>query len=182
MIDVNFVIKHIRDREYMEGVDRSEYRVRSTGEVFTPTELVIRYIDWCEKTYPDSFTNPANNFCDNSCGDGQILGEVLIRKMERGIDFETALNSIYGVEYEQTNVDVCRERLLCGQEHLRHVVGKNIQCRDALKFGYNFKPMGPARKNTEGKARLRQEKRDKLEALKKKKESHQKKLFGAILG
>ena len=138
MIAVNFVIKHIRDREHMEGVDRSEDRVRSTGEVFTPKELVIRYIDWCEKTYPDSFTDSANNFCDNSCGDGQFLGEVLIRKMERGIDFETALNSIYGVEYEQTNVEVCRERLLCGQEHLRHVVEKNIVCADALEYDYRF--------------------------------------------
>lgn len=138
MIDVHSVINHIRNREYMEGVDRSKTRVRSTGEVFTPTELVIRYIDWCEKTYPDAFIDPTNNFCDNSCGDGQFLGEVLIRKMERGVDFETALSTIYGVEYEQTNVDICRERLLCGQEHLRHIVEKNIVCADSLTYNYRF--------------------------------------------
>jgi hypothetical protein len=138
MIDVDFAIKHIRDREYMGGVNRSKSRVRSTGEVFTPTDLVIKYIDWCEKTYPDSFTDPENNFCDNSCGDGQFLGEVLIRKMERGIDFETALASVHGVEYEQTNVDLCRERLLCGQEYLRHIVEKNIVCHDSLTYNYQF--------------------------------------------
>jgi hypothetical protein len=129
MIDlefVNFVKKHIRDREYMGGIDRSKSRVRSTGEVFTPSDLAIKYIDWCEKTYPDSFTDPTNNFCDNSCGDGQFLGEILIRKLERGIEFETA------------NVDLCRERLLCGQEHLRHIVEKNIVCHDALTYNYCF--------------------------------------------
>jgi hypothetical protein len=138
MIDVDSAIRHIRDREYMAGVARTKSRVRSTGEVFTPTELVIRYLDWCEKTYPDSFTDPTNNFCDNSCGDGQFLGEVLIRKLERGIDFETALESIHGVEYEQTNVDLCRERLLCGQEHLRRIVEKNIVCADSLTYDYRF--------------------------------------------
>jgi hypothetical protein len=122
----------------MGGINRAKSRVRSTGEVFTPTDLVIKYIDWCEKNYPDAFTDPTNNFCDSSCGDGQFLGEVLIRKMERGIDFETALESLHGVEYEQTNVDLCRERLLCGQEHLKHVVEKNIVCADSLTYNYSF--------------------------------------------
>jgi hypothetical protein len=74
-------------------------------------------------------------------------------------------------------VDLCRERLLCGREDLRPIVEQNIQCRDALKFGYNFEPMGPARRNTEEKARIRQQKLK----VKQKKEAHQKKLFGAIL-
>jgi hypothetical protein len=138
MIDLNSVIKHIRNREYMSGINRTKSRVRSTGEVFTPTELVIAYIDWCEKSYPDAFTDPENNFCDNSCGDGQFLGEVLIRKMERGIDFETALKSLHGVEYEQTNVDLCRERLLCGQNHLKSIVDQNIVCADSLTYNYSF--------------------------------------------
>jgi hypothetical protein len=77
---------------------------------------------------------------------------------------------------------------LCGQEQFRHILEKNIQCRDALKFGYNFEPMGPARRNTEDKARskqrrlkVKQEKIAKLEEAKKKKEAQQKKLFGEII-
>ena len=179
------VIDHIRDRTYMGGVERDQLRVKATGEVFTPTELVREMLG---QIPIEQFTDPAKTFLDNSCGDGQFLGEVLIRKMENGSTFEQALSTIYGVDLMIDNIDLCRERLLCGQEHLRHLVEKNIQCRDGLKFGYNFKPMGPARRNTEKKARAKQEKLKakqeklaKLELAKTNKEAQQKKLFGKII-
>jgi hypothetical protein len=182
---ISEVIDHIRNRTYMGGVERDKLRVKATGEVFTPTELVCTML----KQIPnDQFTDPTKTFLDNSCGDGQFLGEILIRKMENGSTFEQALSTIYGVDLMIDNVDLCRERLLCGREDLRHIVEQNIQCRDALKFGYNFEPMGPARKNTEEKARARQqklkdkqEKLAKLEEIKKKKELREKKLFGQPL-
>ena len=63
----------------------------------------------------------------------------MIRKLENGIDFETALSTIYGVDMMQDNVDLCRERLLCGREDLRHIVEKNIIQGDALKIkNWNF--------------------------------------------
>jgi hypothetical protein len=182
---INDVIDHIRNRSYMGGIDRDQLRVKATGEVFTPTPLVQEILD---KISLDQFTDPSKTFLDNSCGDGQFLGEVLIRKMENGSSFEEALSTIYGVDLMIDNVDLCRERLLCGQEHLRHIVEKNIQCRDGLKFGYNFELMGKARRNTEEKARTRQQKlktkqeqQAKLTEIKKKKEAQQKKLFGEII-
>jgi hypothetical protein len=144
------VVDHIRDRTYMSGVQRTQARVKSTGEVFTPTELVREML---EQIPIDQFTDPTKTFLDNSCGDGQFLGEVLIRKMENGSTLEQALSTIYGTDLMIDNVDLCRERLLCGQEHMRHIVEQNIQCRDALKFGYNFEPMGPARRKNEDRAR-----------------------------
>jgi len=88
----------------------------------------------------------------------------------------------------QDNVDLCRERLLCGREDLRHIVEQNIQCKDALKYGYKFEPMGPARRKTEERARARQarkkaeqEKQALLEETKKKKQAQEKKLFGESL-
>jgi hypothetical protein len=141
---------HIRNRSYMGGVERATLRVKSTGEVFTPTPLVQQVL---EKIPLTEFQDPTKTFLDNSCGDGQFLGEVLIRKMENGSTFEQALSTIYGTDLMIDNVDQCRERLLCGQEHLRHIVEKNIQCRDSLTFGNNFNPMGPGRRNTEHKLR-----------------------------
>jgi hypothetical protein len=182
---INDVVDHIRNRTYMGGVERDKLRVKATGEVFTPTPLVQEIL---EKISLDQFQDPSKTFLDNSCGDGQFLGEVLIRKMENGSTFEQALGTIYGVDLMIDNVDLCRERLLCGREDLRHIVEKNIQCRDGLKFGYNFEPMGPARRNTEEKARIKQqklkakqEKLAKLEEAKKKKEDRQKRLFGEII-
>jgi type I restriction-modification system DNA methylase subunit len=84
------------------------------------------------------FKDPSKTFLDNSCGDGQFLSEVLIRKVQNGVDFETALRSIYGVDMMEDNVQLCRDRLLCGQEHLRRVVETNIVCHDALTYDYSF--------------------------------------------
>lgn len=122
----------------MSGVERDSLRVKSTGEVFTPTNRVQLELDKLAIVDPTLFSDPTKTFLDNSCGDGQFLGEVLIRKVQNGIDFETALSTIYGVEFMQDNVELCRRRLLCGQEHLRHIVEKNIVCHDALTYNYLF--------------------------------------------
>ena len=129
------VINHIRNRDYMSGVERDHSRVKATGEVFTPTPLVQEILDQLPM---EQFTDPSKKFLDNSCGDGQFLGEVLIRKMENGSTFEQALGTIYGVDLMQDNVDECRKRLLCGQPHLQHIVERNIVCHDALTYDYSF--------------------------------------------
>ena len=138
MQSINQIIKHIRDREYMSGVERDAARIKSTGEIFTPTDRVQKELNKIEKIQPDIFIDVSNTFIDPGCGDGQFLGEVLIRKMETGSTFEQALSTIYGVDLMQDNVDLCRERLLCGQEHLRHIVERNIVCHDALTYDYSF--------------------------------------------
>ena len=138
MQSINQIIKHIRDREYMSGVERDSARIKSTGEIFTPTDRVQKELNKIEKIQPDIFIDVSNTFIDPGCGDGQFLGEVLIRKMENGSTFEQALSTIYGVDLMQDNVDLCRERLLCGQEHLRHIVERNIVCHDALTYDYSF--------------------------------------------
>ena len=124
----------------MSGVERDKLRIKATGEVFTPTELVRDILDKLSK---EIFQNSKKTILDPSCGDGQFLGEVLIRKVENGIDFEQALSTIYGVDIMQDNVDLCRERLLCGQEHLKHIVEKNIVCADALRYHYRFDDTDP---------------------------------------
>jgi hypothetical protein len=139
----------------MGGVERDQLRVKSTGEVFTPTELVREML---EQIPIEQFTDPAKTFLDNSCGDGQFLGEVLIRKMENGSTFEQALSTTYGVDLMQDNVDLCRERLLCGREDLRHIVEQNIYQADGLKFSYEFKPMSNTRQKREQLHRQRAKK------------------------
>lgn len=133
--DLSNIVDHIRNRTYMSGVERDRARVKATGEVFTPTELVREML---EQIPIDQFTDPNKTFLDNSCGDGQFLGEVLIRKMENGSTFEQALQTVYGVDLMQDNVDLCRERLLCGREDLRHIVERNIVCHNALTYDYSF--------------------------------------------
>jgi hypothetical protein len=125
------VIDHIRNRSYMSGVERDKARVKSTGEIFTPTTLVQEVLDQTPMELDATVL-------DNSCGDGQFLGEVLIRKVESGSTFEQALSTIYGVDLMQDNVDLCRERLLCGRKDLQHIVEQNIVCADGLRYHYRF--------------------------------------------
>jgi len=132
---INQVIHHTRNREYMSGIERDKARTRATGEVFTPTPLVQEILN---QIPIEQFQDPSKTFLDPSCGDGQFLSEVLIKKMENGSTFEQALSTIYGVDIMPDNVALCKDRLLCGQEHLRHIVDKNIVCADALQYDYSF--------------------------------------------
>jgi hypothetical protein len=175
------VIDHIRDRTYMGGVERDQLRVKATGEVFTPTELVREIL---EQIPVEQFTDPNKTFLDNSCGDGQFLGEVLICKMENGSTFEQALSTIYGVDLMIDNVDECRKRLLCGSQDPKHiaVVEQNIYQADALKkFSYKFEPMSDTRRKREQLHRRRAEKAKKA-ADKTKKEQEFKDRANKLLG
>jgi hypothetical protein len=134
-------ISHVRDRNYMSGVDRDQHRIKLTAEVFTKTELVIEILDKIELSQPDIFLNPEKTFLDNSCGDGQFLSEVIIRKMERsGCSLVQALKTTYGVELMEDNVIECRKRLSGPNptQEIMDIVNKNIVCYDALTYDYSF--------------------------------------------
>ena len=158
-ITLNEVIDHIRNRTYMSGVERDKLRVKATGEVFTPTELVLEIL---ENVPIEKFTDPTKTFLEPSCGDGQFLGEVLIRKMENGSTFEQALSTVYGVDLMIDNCLECIKRLHgVGQEPVIKTIegtdipkvwrkdglnaifevnGKisNIVCADGLLYDYSF--------------------------------------------
>ena len=171
---VDKIINHVRNRSYMSGVERYTTRVKVTSEVFTPTTLVIEILN---KFPQELFTDTTKTFLDPTCGDGQFLGEVLIRKMENGSTFEEALSTTYGVDLMIDNVDLCRERLLCGWEDLRHIVEQNIQQADGLKYKYDFKPMTKTRKDKEDrlrrKAKKEAEKQKKLAEIEEQKKERE---------
>jgi len=91
-----------------------------------------------EKLPQDQFQDPSKTFLDPSCGDGQFLGEIIIKKMENGSTFKQALETTYGVDLMLDNVELCRDRLLCGQEQYRNTVQNNIVNEDALVYDYSF--------------------------------------------
>ncbi len=134
-MELSSFYNHLFNREYMSGIQREQNRVKATGEVFTPTPLVEEILD---KKNQQVFSDSTKTFLDPSCGDGQFLASVLYRKLQNGIDFEQAISTCYGVDLMQDNVDLCRERLLCGREDLKHIVEKNIICADGLRYHYRF--------------------------------------------
>ena len=98
----------MNDHSYMGEIDRDEYRIKETAEIFTPTDLVI---DMLQKTDLDYFF-PGKTVLDPACGDGQFLCaikwiKIIIHKMT---EFD-ALQDIYGVDIMRDNVDLCKKRL-----------------------------------------------------------------------
>ena len=133
--------EHSRNREYMLGLARNKIRVKQTAEVFTPTELVQEMLDKLEENDITLFSDPNKTFLDPSCGDGQFLSEVVIKKMERsGCTLEQALSTTYGVELMEDNVKLCKERLAGSNptQEILDILDRNIVCADALKYHYRF--------------------------------------------
>jgi hypothetical protein len=127
----------------MSGIERDTLRVKATSEVFTKTEDVQICLDEFEESI---WLNVNQKFIDPSCGDGQFLSEVVIRKMEKsGCTLEQALSTTYGVELMEDNVKLCKERLAGPNptQEILDILDKNIVCTDALKYDYSFgEPVG----------------------------------------
>ena len=125
----------------MSGVERDKLRVKQTAEVFTNTPLVQEMLTELEKQDPSIFSEPSKTFLDNSCGDGQFLSEVVIRKMETsGCSLIQALSTTYGVELMEDNVIECRARLAGPNPtpEILEIVNRNIVHHNALTYHYMF--------------------------------------------
>ena len=140
---ISIYIKHSREHSYMSGIERDRLRVKETAEVFTPTLLVQEMLDNLPQ---ELFEDPTKTFLDPSCGDGQFLSEVVIRKISvSGCTLEQALSTTYGVELMEDNVKLCKERLAGPNptQEILDILDKNIVCADALKYDYSFgEPVG----------------------------------------
>jgi type I restriction-modification system DNA methylase subunit len=105
-------------------------REATSTEYFTPDELISKHIN---------NLNIDEKYIDNCCGIGNWLVKLLETKLAAGIDHETAIGQLYGVELQPDSAEICRNRLLREKEHLRHIVNTNIVCADALTYDYTFK-------------------------------------------
>jgi hypothetical protein len=126
----------------MSGVDRDKLRIKQTAEVFTPPFLVTEMLDKLEEENPQLFSDPTKTFIDNSCGDGEFLGEIVIRKMEKSdCSLEEALSTTYGVDLMEDNIEECKKRLAGPNPtpDIWDILNKNIVCADGLTYDYEFK-------------------------------------------
>src|SRR3990170_6602163 len=104
----NKIAELTNEHGYMSGIDRMSDRVKKTGEIFTPTALVIEIL----QQIPIEEFGPGKTVIDPACGDGQFLVPVKYLKMLHfGMTEEDALGDIYGVDIMRDNVDMCLLRL-----------------------------------------------------------------------
>lgn len=129
---------------------RTKERIKQTGEVFTPLELVDEILD----KLPPECWNKNKTFLDPSAGDGNFLVQVIKRKLKHNHTAKQALQTTYGVELMPDNVADCKERLLevvalheqittmDAKKKYGKIVDRNIVCSDAFKWDFeNWKPL-----------------------------------------
>lgn len=121
----------------MKNEEKRKERRKQTGEVFTPPELTNEILD----KLPDEVWEEGKTFCDPSCGNGNMLLEVVKRKQSYNHDPIEIVKSIYGVDLMTDNVAECKERLLeCFDSSLhsklREILEKQIVCHDALTWDF----------------------------------------------
>lgn len=85
--------------------EKSKTRTKSTGEIFTPPELVDEIVDKLYEANPDLFTDKEKMFLDPACGDGEFLQGV-IRKFKKVRPTFTKKDWKYAIEYQLLGVDL----------------------------------------------------------------------------
>lgn len=110
---------------------KREERRDETCEVFTPQETVRMMLN----KLPDEMFAPEKTFLDNSCGNGNMLVEVLMMKLEKAPKcqqvreiplsegnklghkimlpyIKACVESLYGTDMMEDNVEECKKRIL----------------------------------------------------------------------
>lgn len=110
-------------------IERSDERINSTGEVFTPMEICIQMV---QSIPEESLKDPKSKFLDDSAGSGNFL--IALRdELVKYHDLDHVLNHmLYAVELMEDNHSEFCERLGVSTEHPHYV------CANSLKYDYSF--------------------------------------------
>jgi len=90
--------------------EKRKERRKKSAEDFTPLSLVNQMLDKMEEYTPDIFTDPEKTIIDPATGNGNMLIEVLKRKLKYAHPVQ-AISTIYGCDIFRDNVNECRLRL-----------------------------------------------------------------------
>ncbi len=115
-------------------VDRTDDRIKETGEVFTPPELCAQMVS---EIPLETLQNPASTFLDNSAGCGNFLMALRDELTKYHTLDHVVNNMIYGVEFMEDN-----HKELCYNMGV-DVTHPHYVCHDALTYDYSFgEPVG----------------------------------------
>ena len=96
----------------IEKLTKNKNRIKYQGEVFTPKWLVVQSVENIQKQQQNIFIEKEKTFFDPSCGNGNLLIEVVNNKIKNGSSAWEALSTTFGVDIMEDNVLECRQRLL----------------------------------------------------------------------
>lgn len=119
-----------------------------TQEFFTPYSIVKRMGD---KISDSDWADPTKTFLESSFGNGQFVVYIVWNRIQHGIDWQTALKTLYGVELMADNVIECHDRVIdlliklgieFDERTARKIMKKNLVCSDFFKWDFeHWRPM-----------------------------------------
>ena len=116
------------------NINRSNKRIDSTGEVFTPMELCTIMVN---ETPEHILKDPNSTFLDNSAGSGNFIIALQTKLREYHSLEHINNNMLYAVELMEDNHKEMCERVGVPTDHPHYV------CHDALTYDYSFgEPIG----------------------------------------
>ena len=122
-----------------------------TQEFFTPYSIVKRM---CDKIQDSDWSDPKKTFLESSFGSGQFVVYIVWNRIQHGIDWQTALKTLYGVELQLDNVLECHDRVIdlltklgieFDERTARKIMKKNLVCSDFFKW--DFEHWRPIKEN-----------------------------------
>ena len=139
----------------LEGYEKSRLLrrkgVKSTQEFFTPYSIVKRM---CDKVSEEDWSDPNKTFCEPCFGNGQFLIYIIYNRILHGVSWRTALETTYGLELMEDNVDECKDRVIdllndldivFSEKTARDIMDYNLVCHDF--FTWNFEEWKPSIEN-----------------------------------
>ena len=121
---------------------------KKTQEFFTPYSIVKRM---CDKIPDEDWSDPTKTFLEPSFGSGQFVVYIVWNRIQHGVDWQTALKTLYGVELMFDNVIECHDRVIdlltkldieFDERTARKIMKKNLVCSDFFKWDFeNWKPI-----------------------------------------
>ena len=118
-----------------------------TSEFFTPENLVKKM---CDKISDEDWRNPDKTFLEPCFGNGQFVLYIIYKRLHSKIDWKTTLETLYGVELMQDNVDETKERIIdlfnklninYDKDVAYEIMDRNLVCSDF--FEWNFEEWRP---------------------------------------
>lgn len=111
-------------------------------EFFTPYSIVKRM---CDKISEEDWSDPSKTFLEPCMGSGNFILMIIYNRIIHGIDWQTAIETLYGVELMQDNVQECKDRVITllkemniafSEQTAIDIMNHNFVCHDF--FTWNF--------------------------------------------
>ena len=115
---------------------------KSTQEFFTPYPIVKRMGD---RISDEDWADPAKTWLESSFGNGQFVVYIVWNRIQHGIDWQTALKTLYGVELMADNVIETHDRVIdlltklgieFDEHTARKIMKENLVCSDFFKWDF----------------------------------------------